>query len=174
MSDTFYRNLLKDLKEILEETMGLNSTLVEPSETMPLVSLSTTLKPDEKQRDRAVNHAFFPFSEADMEHTLLLQFYSQLPFALNVDRLADLALLLQTINNRIPLGCYSLNMDEQSIQFRYIMPLPNHAPLNSDLMGEVMVLLIVFQDLFPPVIESLNLGEATLEEALQATYALEQ
>ncbi|XGW00355.1 MAG: hypothetical protein ACAF41_15640 [Leptolyngbya sp. BL-A-14] len=174
MTDVFHRNLLKDLKEILEETMGLSSTLVEPSESMPLVSLSTALKPDEKQRDRAVNHALFPFSEADMEHTLLLQFFFQLPFALNTAHLTDVALLLQTINNRIPLGCYSLNTDEQSIQFRYIMPLPNHVPLNSDLVGEVMVLLIVFQDLFPPVIESLNTGEATLQEALQATYALEQ
>jgi hypothetical protein len=174
MLGQFCRNLLQDLKGILAETMGLDSNLVEPSETMPLVSLSTYLKPDQKSRDREVNCAFFPFSEAEMKHTLLLQFYFQLPFSLNEARSSDLVLLLQTINNRVPLGCYSINMEERSIQFRYVMPLPNRVPLNSDLMGEIMLLLIVFQDLFPPVIESLNTGETSLQDSLKAVYALEQ
>ncbi|MBW4517777.1 MAG: YbjN domain-containing protein [Timaviella obliquedivisa GSE-PSE-MK23-08B] len=172
MLDNLHRHLLETLKDILEEKMSLPSAVVEPSETMPLVSLSTTLAADQRGRHREVNHAFFPFSEEDLEHTLLLQFYFQLPFSLYEARLSDLAFLLQVINNQIPLGCYSLNTQEKWVQFRYVTPLPHYAPLNSDMIGEVMLLLIAFQDMFPPVIESVNAGETSLQQALEAIHTI--
>ncbi|MDX2098374.1 MAG: hypothetical protein SFW36_11410 [Leptolyngbyaceae cyanobacterium bins.59] len=156
--------LLENLKDILED-LSFKSTLLKQSDQLPFDTLLTEFSPDEHNRSRCISHTFFPIEEDSATH--LLQFFFQLPFQLKSNFLIDLKTLLLVINNKVPIGGYSIDENDRTIHFRYVMVLPRYVPLNTEVITDTITFYVYSQDIFCPVIESLNDGQLSLKQALK-------
>jgi hypothetical protein len=164
---------LGQLEAIFTE-MGYAAQLVEKSPQIPYHTLLVGLEPDEKGRPLQMALTFYPLGEDDLESTLLLQYFIELPFDLDEKGLARAVELLPHINNKAVVGHFGVTDGQNKLHYRYVQALPLYETVSQDAVVDIVVLASYTPVLFGDVLEDLAEGKISLEQArakVDAKYA---
>jgi hypothetical protein len=154
--------------------MGYQAQLVESSAEIAYPVLLVELDPDEMSRPRQMALTFYPVGEEDLENTMLLQYFLELPFELSPEGRERAAELLPYVNNKVVLGHFGLGDKENRVHYRYVQALRQDQVVSREAVVDVIVLLSYTPVLFQPVLEALAQGALSVREAreqIDAQYA---
>jgi hypothetical protein len=164
---------LGQLEAIFTE-MGFAAQLVEKSQQLPFHTLLVDLEPDAKGRPMQMALTFYPLGEDELENTLLLQYFVELPFDLDEKGLARAVELLPYINNKAVVGHFGVTDGQNKLHYRYVQALPLYETVSQEAVADVIVLASYTPVLFADVLEELAEGKISLEQArakVDAKYA---
>jgi len=164
LTDARYLAELGFLEEIFHE-LGYPTNLIEKSKQVPYHTLVVKIEPDAKGRPMEMALTFYPVDEEDVPNSLLLQYYIQLPFNVDPQKMVETSVLLSLVNNKLVLGHFSLADNENKLQFRYVQALPNDTDITTKMISDVVVLVSFSPVLFSDVLENLANGQISLVEA---------
>lgn len=126
---------LDDIRQLLEAE-GFVASLERATPDAPLDQLIVVLEPEDGADRLALQIAFLPDPDAEIEHARLLQFYVGLPEELAAPGPAALYPRLARINRSLPIGALHLHDELGAIYFRHVMLLPRG---NVPAVGPVIV-----------------------------------
>lgn len=170
------RVLLDALHAHLRRT-GLPVERLEGAGDVPIPSIRWTL-PGVGGRPTTVHFSFLvPPGLADpAQRVLLLQILAQIAAEVGPDRTAELQWLLCTLNNRLPLGAFALEEEDQLIHYRQsVMILTDLPPAGqvrmADLQTGMMIhMLHTFTDLVLDVAEGASAPEALVAHPMAGLF----
>jgi hypothetical protein len=155
---------LRVLENILNER-GYQTNLVEKSDQVPYSTLMVALEKDTQDRQREMALTFYPVSEEEIEHVMLLQYFIELPFEIQAGLQGMVADLLAYINARVVVGHFGITMGAAKIHFRYVQPFLRSEAVRKEAVADVFTLVnftaLLFSNLFEPAAS----GQISLEEA---------
>ena len=157
------------LKEHLEE-IGLESTVLERSQELPLNVLLTNIQNDHKGRKRVVNFAFVPMPEGDMDYISLLQFYTVIPCELSPENQGSLEKLIMAINCQTAIGYFGAK-ENKEVFLRYTYSTSASHLISKDEFKETLFLFVYMMEIYAEIIEDVASGKKSLQEALKAISA---
>lgn len=164
---------LGNLEAIVTE-MGYTAQLVEKSRQLPYHTLLVGLEPDAKGRPMQMALTFYPLGEDELENTLLLQYFIELPFDVDEKGLARAIELLPYINNKVVVGHFGVTDGQDKLHYRYVQALPLDKIITAEAVTDVIVLANYTPVLFGDVLEELAEGKISIEQAkakVDAKYA---
>lgn len=149
---------------------GLPVQRLEGAGDVPIASIRWTL-PGVGRRPTAVHFTFLvpPGLVDPAQRVLLLQILAQIAAEVEPDRTAELQWLLCTLNNRLPLGAFTLEEEEQLLHYRQSaliltdLPAAEQVRMADLQVGMMIHMLHTFTDLVLDVA-----GGASAPEALVA------
>ncbi|WP_434687005.1 hypothetical protein [Pseudanabaena minima] len=156
---------LARLEECLAE-MDFRTQLIERSAEYEINVLLASIEPDYKNRERMVNFTFVPVGDDQLDYISLLQFYTNYPFELDNAYKDELIKLLCFLNTKMPMGCLSINKDNQ-VFFKYIYAIKKHEFLEKDSTQELVALFQYAMSIFAQPIEEVAIGTMTCAKALE-------
>jgi hypothetical protein len=155
---------LGHLETIVSE-MGYTAQLIEKSPQMPYHTLLVGLEPDDKGRPLQMALTFYPLGEDELESTLLLQYFIELPFELDEKGLARAIELLPHVNNKAVVGHFGVTDGQNKLHYRYVQALPLDKIITADAVADVIVLVNYTPVLFGDVLEEMAEGKISIEQA---------
>jgi hypothetical protein len=155
---------LGQLEAIFTE-MGYAAQLVERSPQIAYHTLLVGLEPDATGRPMQMALTFYPLGEDDLENTLLLQYFIELPFELDEKGLARAIDLLPHINNKAVVGHFGVTDGQNKLHYRYVQALPLDKIVTQEAVVDVIVLAEYTPVLFGDVLEEIAEGKISLEQA---------
>jgi hypothetical protein len=161
------------LEEILID-MGYATQLVERSPQVPYHVLLVGLESDSGGQPLQMALTFYPVGEDEVENTMLLQYFIELPFEVDEGGLARLRELLPDINNKIVLGHLGITVGQNKLHYRYVQALPVDRLISHGAVSDVIVLVTYTPRLFEEMVQDLAGGTISVEQArarLDAQYA---
>lgn len=174
MTEMMYARHLAELG-FLEQAvsdLGYTSELIERSEQVPYHTLLVNLPADGQGRAFQVALSFYPIDESQLEHSLLLQYFIALPFAVNASAAPAVLAVLPELNNRVVLGHFGLSADLRQLHYRYVQALPNDDILSAEKVADVLLLVSYTPTLFADVLAALADGQLSAEAARSRVEAL--
>ncbi|MBU0489780.1 MAG: YbjN domain-containing protein [Bacteroidetes bacterium] len=154
---------LKHLQELAQK-IGFQASILEKSENSPLDVLSISVANDDDEEGYRLDLVFFP-RNVDLEGAELLQFFYLYPHTFNETGLQNVVQILPLINNRMSLGHLSINHIENTVQFKYILPLPFDKEVDILFFKDVLEICMFSPTLFEKIIFDLATAQITVEEA---------
>jgi hypothetical protein len=164
---------LGHLEAIVTE-MGYTAQLVEKSRQLPYHTLLVGLEPDAKGRPMQMALTFYPLGEDELENTLLLQYFIELPFEVDEKGLASVMELLPYINNKVVVGHFGVTDGQNKLHYRYVQALLLDKIITQEAVTDVIVLANYTPVLFGDVLEEIAEGKISVEQArakVDAKYA---
>jgi len=164
---------LGHLEAIVTE-MGYTAQLIEKSQQLPYHTLLVGLEPDAKGRPLQMALTFYPLGEDELENTLLLQYFIELPFDLDEKGLARTIELLPYINNKVVVGHFGVTDGQRKLHYRYVQALPLDKIITAKAVTDVIVLANYTPVLFGDVLEEIAEGKISIGQAkakVDAKYA---
>lgn len=161
------------LEEIFTD-LGYTAQLIERSEQIPYHVLMVGLNPDDHGRPQQLTLTFYPVGEEDVQNTLLLQYFIEVPFDTDESGLSRLKELLPEINNKIVLGHLGITDGQNKLHYRYVQTLPVARPISEQAVSDVILLFSYTPLLFNETLEKLAQGKISLDQArdeINARYA---
>jgi hypothetical protein len=161
------------LEHILND-LGFPTQLVEKSPQIPYHALIIGVDDDVEGRQRQLIATFYPLDEETVEHVLLLQYFTELPFAVKESAMPSLIALLPYLNNKVVLGHFGVTEGKQTIHYRYVQTLPKDKSVTRESVIDAVRLVSYTPLLFEEVLEALASGELSLAQAraqIDAIYA---
>jgi hypothetical protein len=152
--------LLGYLEEIFVDLGYEDAQVIEPSAQVALPSLLVSLEADKKGRARFLTLMFYPVAE--MEDTLLLQYYVELPF--QVAAVPAVNTLLPVLNHRAVVGYFGLDGNAKPY-YRYVQALRADARPTAKDVADVTALIVTTTDLLQAVFEEVASGTTSLDDA---------
>lgn len=155
-------------------SMGFSTQLVERSPHVPYHTLLVGLEPDARGRPMQVALTFYPVEEEDIGNALFLQYFIDLPFEVDKERLADVGQLLPDVNNQVVLGHFGITAGQDRLHYRYVQALPADRTVTAEGIEAVIVMVSYTPSVFKGILGDLAEGEISVEQArakLQAQYA---
>jgi hypothetical protein len=161
------------LEHVLNE-LGFPTQLVEKSPQIPYHALIIGLDDDAQGRPRQLVTTFYPVGEETVEHALLLQYFTELPFAIKGSAMSDLIALLPYLNNKVVLGHFGVTEGKHTLHYRYVQTLPRDQSITREAVIDAVRLVSYTPALFEDVLEALVTGDLTVAQAhaqIDAIYA---
>ena len=155
--------LLGDLKTILTDLGFAGSKVVAQSAELPFPALLVPLEADAHGRARFMTLMFYP--AAELEKTLLLQYYIEFPFSVAEAHLSAYAALLPALNHRSVVGYFGLPEGNLKPYFRYVQALQAGQPITEVQIADVVALFSTTADLFQDILEAVASGASSVPEA---------
>jgi hypothetical protein len=103
---------------------GFLSSVEPATAASPIDQLVVVLELDDERATLAMQMAFLPDEDAQIEHARLLQHHVALLEEVAPAALAEVYRLLGRINRAIPLGAFHVHDELGGIYFRHVSPLP--------------------------------------------------
>lgn len=127
---------LEDIRQLLEGE-GLLGSVEKASSAMPLDQLIVVL--GDEHRKRALQIAFLPDDDAEIENARLLQFFVGLDDIAPSDGLRG---RIDEVNRRIPLGAFHVHAELGAAYYRYVLLLPRgNVPAMAPVVVEAVTLI---------------------------------
>jgi hypothetical protein len=158
------QEVLHNIKEYLQ-SISIESTLLESGASMPyniLIAITPKLA--------SVNMMYVPLPEDHFEDIRLFQLYSLLVSQVKPESRDSLLTLLNELNNRSPVGSFSIN-DQGEFGFKYIYPVDRYAIPEEKAFLEIFSLYMDCLENFSGLTTQLNAGEINLQDALDRLNA---
>ncbi|MBN1136785.1 MAG: hypothetical protein JXM73_09365 [Anaerolineae bacterium] len=151
------------LEDVFRE-MGYDRVqLYERSEELPYSLLAVGLDPDSAGREQTLAVTFYPTEE--LESTMLLQYYVQLPFRLDAAGLQRVTGLLPYLNRRLVVGHLGIDEDAGAVHYRYVQALQVDELITRERIADVVAMVSFSPHLFGEIVEKVGSGAISLEEA---------
>jgi hypothetical protein len=154
--------------------MGYPAQLVEKSRELAYHTLLVGLEPDAKGRSTQMALTFYPMGEKDVENTLLLQYFVDLPFDVDKAGLARVREVLPDINNKVVVGHFGITAGQDRLHYRYVQALRADDIVTAEAVADVIIMASYTPHVFEGVLEELAQGEISVEQArarVEAGYA---
>jgi hypothetical protein len=161
------------LEQIAAE-MGYPARLEPKSKEVPYHMLLLGLEPDAKGRPMEMTLTFYPVGDDDVENTMLLQYYVELPMEVDRPGLSRVRELLPDINNQVVLGHFSISDSQNRLHYRYVQALRADQLVSAAAVTDVMTITSYTPAAFEDILEALAKDEISVEQAraqLDARYA---
>lgn len=152
------------LEDIFNE-MGYATHLVEKSNQIPYHTLLADVEADAMGQPRQMAMTYYPVSEDEVEFTLLLQYFLEMPFTIQPEQFCATAELLSYINSKVVLGHFGITEGKARVHFRYVQALPNNEIVSKEAVSDVIILVNFTPLLFGDVLEQIAKGQISLDEA---------
>jgi len=165
------RNLvmLGYLEEIFTDLGYVGTQLLDQSAELSIPSLLVPLDTDKKGRARFISLMFYPAPE--LEDTLLLQYYIEMPFPAEKASLPDFYALLPALNHKAVVGYFGFG-DSDKPYYRYVQALRADQRITKDHVTDVIALIVTTTDLLQDVLEDVASGKSSVEEGRKRVSAL--
>jgi hypothetical protein len=151
------------LEDVFRE-MGFDRVqLHERSDELPYATLAVGIDPDLAGREQTMALTFYPTE--DLESTMLLQYYIQLPFDLDAAGLERVAGLLPYLNRRLVVGHFGITEEEGAVHYRYVQALQVDELITRERIADVVTMVAFSPLLFEEILEKLGTGAMSIEEA---------
>jgi hypothetical protein len=157
--------LLGQLETILTELGYTGAQVVNQSAELPFPAVLVPLEADAHQRARFMTLMFYPVAE--LENTLLLQYYFEFPFTVDAAHHAAFSETLPVLNHKSVLGYFGLADGNPKPYFRYVQALPAGEAIEEDQVADVIALLTTTVELLQDVLEAVASGASTVAAARQ-------
>lgn len=145
--------------------LGYTAQLIKRSPQIPYHVLLVGLEPDSHGRPLHLSLTFYPVGEDDIENSLLLQYFIELPLDLDAEGLARVKELLPEINNKIVLGHLGITDGQNKLHYRYVQVLPADRVVSKEAVSDVVILLSYTPMLFDEILEDLAIGNISVMDA---------
>jgi hypothetical protein len=155
---------LGHLEEIFTD-MGYGARLVERSRDVPYHTLLVDLVTDAWGRPQQMALTFYPVGEDEVKHTLLLQYFIELPFQVNSKELAQMREVLLDINSKVVLGHFGITPGQNKLHYRYVQTLPLDRIITGEAVADVILLVNYTPILFAEILEEFAEKRISLEQA---------
>lgn len=156
---------LQALQSYLEGELHLQCELLDPSMGVPTDSLAVMLEPDWNNRPRVANLMFLSLEGSDIEALKLLQFYSELPTAVPLDKQEAALRLIAVANAFAPVGTFAFTPDQELV-FKYVNALSKFSEIEQESFIETFLLWMYTLDTISVLVDAVVEGSKSLEEAL--------
>ncbi len=153
------------LQRVLDE-MGFPTQLLQKSAEMPYPALLVGLEPDAEGQPAQMACNFYPVDE-ELENTLLLQYFIQLPMELDDEGLARMRELLPDLNNRTVVGHFGLTADQNKVHYRYTQALPSDDIIDRDKVADVIMLVTSTPGFLGELLARVVKGQTSVADARQ-------
>ena len=165
------RNLvmLGYLEEIFTDLGYAGAQVIEQSAELSIPSLLVPLATDKKGRARFISLMFYPAPE--LEDTLLLQYYVEMPFLAEKASLPALYTLLPVLNHRAVVGYFGLGAGDKPY-YRYVQALRADQRITKDHVSDVIALIVTTTDLLQDVLDDVASGSSSVEAGSKRVSAL--
>lgn len=151
--------------EAIVSGMGYATQLVERSRQIPYHTLLVGLEPDDRGRPRQMAITFYPVSREDVENTMFLQYFVDLPFDVDQEGLARVKELLPDVNNKAVIGHFGITEGQNRLHYRYVQALPADRIVTAEAVADVIVMVHYTPRLFEGILEELQEGKISVEQA---------
>lgn len=139
---------------------GAASQLFEPNERLPVTTLMIDVGPDDAGRDRVLAASIMPLADDGLDDTQLVQFYAQMPFAIDDESLASVQRAVPIVNAALAIGHFGMQNGE--LFYRYVLAMPNGATFDLAMTVEIVALMAFHQEHFGDFFEGIVDDEITL------------
>ena len=163
---------LQNLETVLK-AMDFPAKLLQKAGPIPQHALVTRVAMPTPHPSLEMALTFYPVDPNTIQHTLLLQYYIQLPFDLDKNTRDHYRLLLPDINGKTVLGHFGLDIDSGKPHYRYVQALPIDRPITKAAVVDVIVLVGYTPALFADVLSALankKVDVATARKQLELRY----
>jgi hypothetical protein len=154
---------LENVKEILAKS-DIESAIIKANQHLPLSMLIMPLDDDEQDRSRSISASYIPMDEDDLEHTELLQLYSQFPFKINNKQEPELARFLLACNILQPIGNFGFK--DGQVCFRYVLVLKKYDLPDPEEILETFMMFEYALQTYQQLIEDVNDGKKNFDEGI--------
>ena len=160
--------------ESIAEEMGYPTELIKRSGEIAYHTLLLGLEPDAGGRAKQLALNFYPLSKEDVEHSLFLQYFVDLPIVADEDGLARIREVLPDMNNKVILGHFGIGAGTQRLHYRYVQTLPADEMVTLEAVADVILMTGYTPMVFEGLLEELAQGTISVEEArarVEGVYA---
>lgn len=161
---TWHLAQLRILDSILQE-MGYPTHLLERTAQIPQPVLLVKIAMLGERPPLEMALGFYPVDPQQVKHTLLLQYFMELPLRPDDEGLRRVVELLPDLNGKAVLGHFSVDSGRRSLIYRYVQTLPAGEPITQSAVADVMVLVGYTPALFIDLLEELAGGQLSVEQA---------
>lgn len=161
------------LESVLND-LGFPTQFVEKSAQIPYNALIIGLEDEGQETSRQLVATFYPVGEETVEHVLLLQYFTELPFAVAESALPKIKSLLIDLNNKVVLGHFGITEGQATIHYRYVQTVPGDTGITREAVIDAVRLVSYTPALFEDVLQALAAGELSVAQArsqIDAIYA---
>jgi hypothetical protein len=151
--------------EALLAGQGYTTQLLEKSARIPYHILVTRLPQPGAQPPLELALSFYPVDAGEVKHSLLLQYYSELPLALDAAGLRLVRELLPALNGKTVLGHFGVVEGRHALNYRYVQALLADAPITYPAIADVLLLVGYTPALFLELLDSVARGRILPDEA---------
>ena len=162
-----------DIIDLYMQDYGYESQMIKKTLKLPIDLLISTIKNDIEGRERYMQFMHIPMeTETGTKYIDLLQMYIKLPFDLNLECGIDTAAFITNINSSLPLGNFGI-AEDNSVYFRYVLPVSKSKILDKDEFKEIVDIFIDMVDMFGEIIEEVANGSKDMYEAMDEMNGME-
>ena len=155
---------LYSVKKIADE-FGYKTELFEQSKGIAYPVLSVISGKDKYKNPVQLTFMFYPIDK-EMPNSNLLQVFTQMGFEIEDGEASGFHAVLPIINNRLPIGHFSLLEGINKVQFRYVHTFPKMEALQKDNVNDIIVMSNYIVVLFAEVLFELANGKLLVHEAI--------
>ena len=148
------------------QALGHSTRLLEPSLRVPHPVLMLSLPQPGERPPLEWALSFYPVSADEVKHSLLLQYYTELPLTLDDDGLGRLRELLPALNNKTVLGHFGVTPGRNAVTYRYVQALPIAPPITQSDVADVILLAGYAPALFMELLEAVAAGRLSVADAM--------
>ncbi len=146
--------------------MGYSSTeLIEASKDLPYHTLLVNLEPDSQGRQRQMTLTFYPIDIEEFGNTLLLQYFTELPFAVKTGVMDEINKFFIYLNNKTVVGHFGITQGQNKLNHRYVQTLPSEDVISEGVVADTLMLFNYTSMLFGSLVEAVASGEMSASEA---------
>ncbi|NLK38438.1 MAG: hypothetical protein GX299_10225 [Epulopiscium sp.] len=148
-------------------TLNFQTQLYNVSENIPIPILVVGLKEDYKGDICAVNIAFTPFNDDDLEYTRFLQLSIDMAVEVNQNNEETLIRFANKVNSIIPMGNFVLT--DNTLCYRFVYPIANTLEITHSSVLETISLYSLFFFQYDEIFAKLASGMLSYNEAVTAS-----
>ncbi|MDD3569874.1 MAG: hypothetical protein PHY44_02080 [Lachnospiraceae bacterium] len=151
--------------------LNFQTQLYDVSENIPIPVLVVGLKEDYKGDICAINIAFTPFNNEDLEYTSLLQLSIEMSVDVNQGNEETLIRFANKVNSIIPIGNFVLT--DNTLCYRYVYPVASTVEITHSSVLETISLYSLFFFQYDEIFAKLASGIISYNEAVTAITNVE-
>jgi hypothetical protein len=145
--------------------MNYRTHLLEKSASIPQPVLLVKVALPGKRAPLEMALGFYPVDPHQVKHTLLLQYFTELPLSLDEGGIRRVRELLPDLNSKTVLGHFSVHPGRSAVTYRYVQALPVSEPITQLAVADVMILVGYTPVLFIELLDAVTRNILTVEEA---------
>jgi hypothetical protein len=140
---------------------GHETKLFEPDDPNELPQLFVNLGQDDLLRQRVLHLRIIPADDGGQGATRYLEMFVPLPVPVPAERIDEVRQALTIVNEYLAIGLFGLRRNG-SLYYRYVLATPFEDMVDSDMLAEVVSLILFHQDHFTDYLEGVCEDEISL------------
>jgi hypothetical protein len=155
---------LGNLQTILH-AMDYHTQLIEKSAQIPYATLLARVELPNQLPPVELGLTFYPVGENELAHSMLLQYFIELPFQMDAQALRQVKELLPDLNKRTVVGHFGISGERNAVHYRYVQALPVANPITREAVADVIILVVFTPALFWEILEGVVAQRISVAEA---------